>query len=76
MFFPGNFFLENDKNTSVLPEVLSAMEKYDRKRVYLKYPFPIMVVYLTAEVKNGQLNTYKDLYNKDKALAKVLKLER
>ena len=69
-------FLENDKNTSVLPEVLSAMEKYDRKRVYLKYPFPIMVVYLTAEVKNGQLNTYKDLYNKDKALAKVLKLER
>jgi len=53
-------FLENDQNTSELPEVLSAMEKYDRKRVYLKYPFPIMVVYLTAEVKNGLLNTYKD----------------
>jgi murein L,D-transpeptidase YcbB/YkuD len=68
-------FLKNDQNTSELPEVLSAMEKYDRKRVYLKYPFPIMVVYLTAEVKNGLLNFYKDLYQKDNDLAKALKIE-
>ncbi len=67
-------FLENDKNTSLIPEILDAMEKYDKKRVYLKNPFPIMVVYFTAEVKNGILNIYDDLYNMDNTLTKSLKL--
>ncbi|TKB97644.1 L,D-transpeptidase scaffold domain-containing protein [Pedobacter cryophilus] len=68
------FFLKNDQATEILPEVLNAMEKYKRKRVYLKKPIPITVTYLTMEVKNGELQTYKDLYQKDKNLIKALKL--
>jgi murein L,D-transpeptidase YcbB/YkuD len=67
-------FLDNDKTTSLLPEVLIAMAEYKRKTVYLKNPIPILVFYFTAEIKNGSLITYKDLYNKDKSLIKSLKL--
>ena len=67
-------FLKNDQTTEILPQVLEAMEKYKRKRVHLKKPIPIMIAYFTMEVKNGALQTYKDLYHKDKDLIKALKL--
>ena len=68
------FFLKNDQSIEIFPEVLDAMEKYKRKRIYLKKPIPITVTYLTMEVKNGELQTYEDLYHKDKNLIKALKL--
>lgn len=43
-----------------------AMEKSRHKRFTLKTPVPILVRYITCEVLDGILVSYKDLYKKDK----------
>lgn len=72
----AELFLENDNSSKMISEVHSAMKQYKRKKIHLKKPIPISINYFTCEVKDGILHTYKDLYNKDKSLAKAMNLDK
>ena len=67
-----SLFLEDEQKLDILPEVLDAMKRYQRKIVYLHQPVNIAVVYFTAAVKDGVFIVYKDLYQKDLPLVKAL----
>lgn len=49
-----------------------AVNNYKRNIFILNKPLPVNVTYLTCEVKEGELITYKDIYNLDKSLEIVL----
>lgn len=64
----------NEPKAKDLPEVLVALKQNKRKVVYLTNPISIIVTYLTAEIKNGNLISYKDLYNNDESLIQALQI--
>jgi L,D-transpeptidase YcbB len=66
--------LEEDNKLAILPDVLAAMKRYQRKTVYLHQPINIAVVYFTVTVIDGILIPYKDVYLKDLTLTKALEL--
>jgi murein L,D-transpeptidase YcbB/YkuD len=49
-----------------------AVRDYKTQNFVLKTPVPIKVTYLTCEVKEGVLITYKDIYDLDKSLEMAL----
>lgn len=61
----------NSNNDSLDLDQLIA--KGETKFVKLQKPIPVHIVYLTAYEINGQLQFFKDAYNKDKSLAASLK---
>jgi murein L,D-transpeptidase YcbB/YkuD len=64
--------LKNDLNESKIPAMQKAVRDYKTQNFVLKTPVPIKVTYLTCEVKEGVLITYKDIYDLDKSLEMAL----
>lgn len=52
------------------------LKEKQQHRVNLKKPVPIYTRYFTCEFRNGKLHTYRDVYQKDKALYDLLYGER
>ncbi|RKR81977.1 hypothetical protein BDD43_2139 [Mucilaginibacter gracilis] len=53
-------------------ELRSAIKNKQLRQYRLKEPLPIYVTYLTCEVKDGLLQTYKDVYGRDQQVAEAL----
>jgi murein L,D-transpeptidase YcbB/YkuD len=68
----ANLILENDPNWT--PEkIQEAMHKGEETWVTLKHKIPVYIGYFTAFVdKDGRINFYKDIYEKDPQLAAML----
>lgn len=64
--------LKNDGAGSSVSAVKAAMQNYETRTFHLKRPVPVKITYLTCESKEGQIVTYKDIYNLDKALEMAL----
>lgn len=65
--------LSNDGAThKQLRELRQGIENYRRKQFSLKNPVPIVVRYMTCEMKDGLLITYPDLYNYDPLISKAI----
>ncbi|WP_158534882.1 L,D-transpeptidase scaffold domain-containing protein [Mucilaginibacter hurinus] len=68
----AELILHRDGAGNKIPQVRTAMNTYQTKTFTLKRPIPIEITYITCEVKDGELITYQDIYNKDKALEMAL----
>jgi len=68
----GNLLLENDGRKSEISTFNKAVLNYQRKTFLLKKPIPIEITYLTCQVIEGELITYKDIYNLDNSLEMAL----
>ena len=64
--------LENDQNSDKVNNLHQAIVSYRKKQFSLKQPIPLKITYLTCEVKEGRLITYKDIYSMDKSLGMAL----
>ena len=68
----AQLLLKQDHSASFIPGVHYAIQHYQTKTFTLKKKVPIHVIYMTAEVKEGLLIEYKDIYNLDKSLEMAL----
>jgi murein L,D-transpeptidase YcbB/YkuD len=60
-------------NTKAKISILdNALNKHLTRNISLKTPVPIKITYLTCIVKKGEVITFKDIYNLDKALEMAL----
>ncbi len=64
----AGLLLRNDGAAAKLPSMRQALEIYQTKNFMLKKPVPILITYLTCEVRQGLLIDYKDVYDLDKSL--------
>jgi len=72
----AGLLLKNDGAANKLKDLRNAMEQYQTKTFKLKKAVPIKITYLTCEVKEGLLITYKDIYGLDKSLKAALYEEK
>jgi len=68
----GELLLINDGRASEIAAFKKSVLKYQRNTVLLKKPVPVKITYLTCQVIEGELITYKDIYNLDKGLEMAL----
>jgi L,D-transpeptidase YcbB len=68
----ARLLLKYDDNNSQIAVLDRAMTRHMTKNITLKKPVPIIIVYLTCEIKEGVLINYKDVYNLDKRLEMAL----
>jgi len=64
--------LKYDGATEKIDDVRLAIKEDKTKSFSFKKPIPIQITYLTCEMKEGILVTYKDLYNMDERLEMAL----
>ncbi|WP_428329494.1 L,D-transpeptidase family protein [Mucilaginibacter sp.] len=64
--------LKNDGSAGQIAAMNKDMNTYRTKNFSLKKAVPIKVTYLTCEVKDGLLISYKDIYKLDKSLEMAL----
>ncbi|MET3981035.1 murein L,D-transpeptidase YcbB/YkuD [Mucilaginibacter sp. UYP25] len=61
----GQLVLTNDGQPKSAKSLPKAMKKYQREVFMLGKPLPITIVYQTCAIKEGELITYPDIYQKD-----------
>jgi len=64
--------LKQDDATTQIVEMNKAITNHKTQKTNLKKAIPIIITYLTCEVKEGVMITYKDIYKKDKNLELAL----
>ncbi|TFF35395.1 L,D-transpeptidase scaffold domain-containing protein [Mucilaginibacter psychrotolerans] len=64
--------LQNDGSADKVAAMQKAINAYQTKTFYLKKAVPLAITYLTCQVKNGEVVTYKDIYNLDASLELAL----
>lgn len=64
----AGLLLKNDGSVDKLISMRQALELYKTKNFVLKKPVPLLITYLTCEVRQGALIEYKDVYDLDKSL--------
>jgi len=68
----ADLLLEQDGSADLVASVRRAIKSYKTQTFILKKAVPIKVTYLTCEVQNGVVITYKDIYDLDKPLEMAL----
>ena len=68
----ADLLLKNDGADNRIASVHKAIAAYRTMTFTLRKPVPISITYITCEVQNGKLVTYKDIYNLDKRLEMAL----
>jgi murein L,D-transpeptidase YcbB/YkuD len=71
----AGLLLKYDGAAGKIPGMYKAVKAYHRQTFRLKAALPIMVTYITCEIVQGIVTTYKDVYQLDKQLEKALYLE-
>ncbi|HVV54968.1 MAG TPA: L,D-transpeptidase family protein [Mucilaginibacter sp.] len=64
--------LRSVKDDNKIPVMDRALKLHLTRNISLKTPVPIKITYLTCEMKQGTLITYKDIYNLDNSLEMAL----
>ena len=59
-------------DTNKIPLFNKAVKNHLTRNISLRKPLPIKITYLTCELKQGLVITYKDIYNLDKSLEMAL----
>jgi murein L,D-transpeptidase YcbB/YkuD len=67
--------LKHDGATNQVVKMQKAVTGYHKQTFRLKTAVPIKITYITCEVVEGIITTYKDLYQLDKQLEKALYLD-
>jgi len=68
----AGLILKYDGTTNLIPKVHRAIASYKTRNFTLKKNVPIKITYLTCEMQEGTLITYKDIYNLDQQLEMAL----
>lgn len=68
----GTLLLKNDDATNLTTVFIKALAAYQTKTFRLKTPVPLSIVYITCDVNDWGLVTYKDIYNLDRSLEMAL----
>ena len=68
----ANLIIGYDGDASKILLLKKAVDKKLTRNISLRKPVPIRITYLTCEVKEGQVTTYKDIYDMDKSLELAL----
>lgn len=68
----AGLLLYNDGQAMQIPAMQKAATLYHTTRFRLKKPIPFKITYLTAEIVNGFLVTYPDVYRQDTQLEMAL----
>ena len=72
-YFEFATFLIRDDSLKYRPDSLLAyIERQEQRKIPLKKPVSLYVKYFTAEVVEGKLELYPDIYAKDEELKKLL----
>ncbi len=68
----ASLMLKTEGGQSEAALLEKAMKRRLTRNISLKTPIPIKITYLTCEVNQGEIITYKDVYGLDKSLAMAL----
>lgn len=68
----AELFLRYSGDTNKIPLFNRAVKNHLTRNISFKKPVPIKITYLTCEVKQGLVITYKDIYDLDKSLEMAL----
>jgi len=68
----ASMLLLNDGSYSRSAEMEKSVQKLEKKDFLLRNAIPIKITYLTAEIIDGMLKVYPDIYNLDPALEKQM----
>ena len=64
----AELLLKFDGAENKIKDMHAAIGAFQVKNFILNKPVPLIITYITCEMKNGVLVTYKDIYNLDKGL--------
>lgn len=68
----AGLLLKQDNAMVLAFEMNNAIANHKTKKINLKNPVPVIITYLTCEVKEGVMITYRDIYKQDKNLEMAL----
>lgn len=68
----GELLLINDGSKKEIAELKKGINRYQRKKITLKTPVPLHIIYVTCSINDQGVLVYKDVYNLDPPLEKAL----
>ncbi|NII81287.1 MULTISPECIES: L,D-transpeptidase family protein [unclassified Pedobacter] len=68
----ASMLLVHDGRSSRSAEMKKSVRKLEKKDFFLRNPIPIKITYFTAEIIDGMLKVYPDIYNLDPGLERQM----